>query len=65
MAEIQKTPEVFVREIGEGSNARDAMLKQLAAETDAYFELKGILQEGTKFYNDMTELLVTFKHKVI
>ena len=65
MAEIQKNHEQFVKENGGGSNARDDMLKKLAAANDAYFELKGNLQEGTKFYNDLTQLLVTFQSKVI
>merc|ERR1719273_2175681 len=64
MAEIQKNHEQFVKENGGGSNARDDMLKKLAAANDAYFELKGNLQEGTKFYNDLTQLLVTFQSKV-
>ena len=64
MLEVQKHHEVFVKENGGGSNARDEMLKQLAAANDAYFELKGNLQEGTKFYNDLTQLLVTFQNKV-
>ena len=65
MTEVQKNHEIFVKESGGGSTARDEMLKQLAAAHDAYFELKGNLQEGTKFYNDLTQLLVTFQNKVI
>ena len=65
MTDIQKNHEIFVRESGGGSNDRDEMLKQLAAANDAYFELKGNLQEGTKFYNDLTQLLVTFQSKVM
>ena len=65
MTEVQKNHDIFVKESGGGSTARDEMLKQLAAAHDAYFELKGNLQEGTKFYNDLTQLLVTFQNKVI
>lgn len=40
-------------------------MKQWQAGHDAFFEVKGNLQEGIKFYNDLTQLLVTFQNKVI
>ena len=45
-------------------NTRDEMLKKLAAAHDAFFQLQKHLQEGTKFYNDLSQLLVTFQNKV-
>ena len=66
MNEVQKNHEVFSQQSGNGSaNSREDKMKQLAAAHDAYFELKGNLSEGMKFYNDLTQLLVTFQNKVI
>lgn len=67
MAEVQQNHEKFAAESGAGSggNAREDLLKSIAAAHDAFFELKGNLQEGTKFYNDLTQLLVTFQNKVV
>ncbi len=66
LKEIMENNDKFVAENGgkSGSNARDEMLKKLAAAHDAFFELQSNLQEGTKFYNDLTQLLVTFQSKV-
>ena len=65
LRDVRENHATFVRESGAGSNsARDDMLKSLAGSHDAFHELKGNLQEGTKFYNDLTQLLVTFQTKV-
>ena len=39
-------------------SARDQKLRDLAAGYDAYMELTANLDEGTKFYNNLTELLL-------
>uniref|UniRef100_A0A915BQV0 MHD domain-containing protein n=1 Tax=Parascaris univalens TaxID=6257 RepID=A0A915BQV0_PARUN len=43
---------------------RERMLKMLANGHDKYLEIKSNLQEGTKFYNDLTPLLVRLQQKV-
>ena len=48
----------------DGKSAREEILKQWAAAHDAFIEVKGNISEGTKFYNDLTQLLVTFQNKV-
>lgn len=64
VAEIQEQHAAFSRESGAGTDSRDALLKQLAAAYDVFTELQNNLKEGTKFYNDLTELLVIFQNKI-
>ncbi|XP_060527003.1 programmed cell death 6-interacting protein [Cylas formicarius] len=54
----------FVRERGSTTGGREAMMCQLAAAHDVFRDLQNNLKEGTKFYNDLTQLLVTFQNKV-
>uniref|UniRef100_A0A915EJP3 BRO1 domain-containing protein n=1 Tax=Ditylenchus dipsaci TaxID=166011 RepID=A0A915EJP3_9BILA len=49
---------------GSGSSERDNFLKLLATAYDAYFGLEENLVEGTKFYNDLTPILVRLQQKV-
>ncbi|KAM4687594.1 programmed cell death 6-interacting protein isoform 2-T2 [Discoglossus pictus] len=45
------------------ANLREEVLKNLAAGHDNYVELVSNLREGTKFYNDLTEILLKFQGK--
>ncbi|NWQ75025.1 PDC6I protein, partial [Columbina picui] len=45
------------------SNLREEVLKNLAVANDNFVELVGNLKEGTKFYNELTELLLKFQNK--
>jgi len=64
IAEVQNLYQSFIQERGGEGSSREEALKSIAAAYDAFMELKGNLQEGTKFYNDLTQLLVTFQNKV-
>lgn len=62
--DIQTAHESFVSETGGGSGSRDAFLSELASAFDNFTTLQNNLKEGNKFYNDLTQLLVTFQNKV-
>lgn len=41
-----------------GGGQREALFKDLAAGYDVFNDLQNNLMEGTKFYNDLTEVII-------
>jgi programmed cell death 6-interacting protein len=64
ISDIQQAHQQFTAESGAGSNQRDQILSHLATAYDTFTELQHNLKEGTKFYNDLTQLLIVFQSKV-
>lgn len=64
IVDIQRAHSAFVSETGGGSGSRDAFLSELASAYDNFTTLQNNLKEGTKFYNDLTQLLVVFQNKI-
>lgn len=62
--EIRIANDQFVATRGSTGNKREQFLKELASAHDAFVELLSNLNEGTKFYNDLTQLLVSLQVKV-
>lgn len=62
--EIQETHNKFTRESGSGTSTRDTLFSELAKAYDTFTELQHNLKEGTKFYNDLTQLLIVFQSKI-
>ena len=62
--DVQQAHQQFTAEAGSGTNQRDQLLSQLASAYDIFTELQHNLKEGTKFYNDLTQLLIVFQNKV-
>ncbi|CAJ0578562.1 unnamed protein product, partial [Mesorhabditis spiculigera] len=66
MEQVQTWNNKFMGE-KQGSAAgaeRERVLKTLACGHDAFIELKSNLEEGTKFYNDLTPILVKMQSKI-
>ncbi|EDV91030.1 programmed cell death 6-interacting protein [Drosophila grimshawi] len=64
VSDIQSAHSAFVSETGSCGGSRDKLYQELATAYDSYIQLSGNLQEGTKFYNDLTQLLVVFQNKI-
>lgn len=64
ISDIQETHTTFTHECGTGTNQRDQILTQLASAYDQFMELQHNLKEGSKFYSDLTQLLIVFQNKV-
>ncbi|KAL4629391.1 programmed cell death 6-interacting protein isoform X3 [Arapaima gigas] len=52
-----------LKESNAEASSREEVLKKLASAHDSYVEISSNLREGTKFYNDLTEILLKFQNK--
>jgi len=66
LQQVQTLNNDFVKDKadGKGPSAREELLKELATAHDIYMEVQNNLQEGAKFYNDLTQLLLSFQSKI-
>ncbi|KAG4068119.1 hypothetical protein HA402_001544 [Bradysia odoriphaga] len=64
VGEIQTAHKNFVDETGSGTGSRDAFYTELSLAYAMFIELDNNLKEGTKFYNDLTQLLVALQNKI-
>lgn len=66
ITQIKEANDKFVAEktSGQVASEREKLLKDLAVAYDVYTELTSNLMEGTKFYNDLTEILLKYQSKI-
>ncbi|XP_065327013.1 programmed cell death 6-interacting protein isoform X2 [Pelmatolapia mariae] len=65
LGKVQTSHQEFssLKQSNTDSNQREEVLKKLASAHDSYMEISNNLREGTKFYNDLTEILLKFQNK--
>ncbi|XP_077362543.1 programmed cell death 6-interacting protein isoform X2 [Festucalex cinctus] len=65
LGQIQTSHQEFssLKQSDTEANQREEVLKKLASAHDSYMEISSNLREGTKFYNDLTEILLKFQNK--
>nr|XP_057903535.1 programmed cell death 6-interacting protein-like [Doryrhamphus excisus]XP_057903586.1 programmed cell death 6-interacting protein-like isoform X2 [Doryrhamphus excisus] len=65
LGQIQTSHQEFssLKQSNTEANQREEVLKKLASAHDSYVEISSNLREGTKFYNDLTEILLKFQNK--
>ncbi|XP_068188862.1 programmed cell death 6-interacting protein isoform X2 [Antennarius striatus] len=65
LGQVQTSYQEFssLKQSNSEANQREEVLKKLASAHDSYVEITNNLQEGTKFYNDLTEILLKFQNK--
>ncbi|KAA0710369.1 Programmed cell death 6-interacting protein ALG-2-interacting protein 1 [Triplophysa tibetana] len=65
LSQIQVSHQEFsaLKQSNSEANNREDVLKKLASAHDSYIEISSNIREGTKFYNDLTEILLKFQNK--
>ncbi|XP_049890178.1 programmed cell death 6-interacting protein isoform X2 [Epinephelus moara] len=65
LGQVQMSHQEFssLKQSNTEANQREEVLKKLASAHDSYIEITSNLREGTKFYNDLTEILLKFQNK--